>query len=318
LNNHKNIVLPIFLIVGAAKSGTTSLYNYLKAHPEIFMSEIKEPCFFSSYKVPYDIFEKNIYPAGKDTLVRDLENYTKLFRDANYKKINAIGEASTHYLFQYKETINNIKEVYKNYKINFSDIKIIIILRNPIEAAYSNYTMWNMKGKEVESFEKAIENSPKRLEDKYFNTAYINKFKYYDEVSAYKNNFNNVKVFLFEDLKKNPEKLLKETLDFLKINEIDFIPNNLGSKYNPSGKPKNKLIASFISTDNTIKNILKPIVNFILPEDIKMDLINKVKSMNLEKEQMSSKMKKHLTEIYKEDIIKTQNLIERDLSDWLK
>ncbi|MFW6230136.1 MAG: sulfotransferase domain-containing protein, partial [Halanaerobium sp.] len=135
--------LPDFLIVGAAKSGTTSLYHYLKAHPSIYMPDIKEPCFFSSYSVPYETFKKNIYPANEKNRVRELDRYKKIF--ATSEQYKSCGEASTHYLFQFEVSINNIKKIYNE---QYKQLKIIIILRNPIKAAYSNFRMWAMHGYE--------------------------------------------------------------------------------------------------------------------------------------------------------------------------
>src|SRR5690242_1148638 len=108
-------VLPNFLIVGAAKGGTTSLYYYLKQHPEVFLSVVKEPCFFCyANKTPN-------YKHSKDTVV-DFKIYKKLFETAkNYK---AIGEASSTYLFMYEETIKNIRDFIPDA----TNVKIIIIL----------------------------------------------------------------------------------------------------------------------------------------------------------------------------------------------
>ena len=90
--------LPNFLIVGAAKSGTTSLFHYLKQHPEVFMPSFKEPQYLVASKVRGRVF-KNISV---------LEDYKGLFEDASQK---AVGEASVFYLYFYKEAIQNIKTI---------------------------------------------------------------------------------------------------------------------------------------------------------------------------------------------------------------
>ena len=109
--------LPNFFIVGAAKSGTTSLAEYLKQHPEIFMSEFKEPHYF----LPEGAMASNYYGTW--------DNYMSLFKDVRNEK--AIGEASTGYLY-YPESARMI--------INrIPDAKIIISLRNPVEMAFSLY-----------------------------------------------------------------------------------------------------------------------------------------------------------------------------------
>ena len=104
--------LPNFLIVGAVKSGTTSLYYYLKQHPEIYMSDSKEPRFFSFYGIPKRIFLKNVFPNLENGFIRDWKSYLLLFQNSvNFK---AIGEASTSYLFHHERVIENLNKFYRN------------------------------------------------------------------------------------------------------------------------------------------------------------------------------------------------------------
>ena len=117
---------PNFFIVGAPKAGTTSLYAYLSMHPEVFMpSTIKEPDYFS-HKA---ILAQNLY--YNTTHVTNLEEYLDLFSLANGEK--AIGEASVSYLY-YQEAARNL------YDFN-PEARIIIILREPVERAFSHYLM---------------------------------------------------------------------------------------------------------------------------------------------------------------------------------
>src|SRR5882672_9220913 len=115
--------LPNFFIVGAPKAGTTSLYYYLSHHPEVFMSPVKEPNFFS-----YDeTVKQNLY--HKEKGVGKFEEYRQLFASSNGHH-KAIGEASVSYLF-YPSVPQRIHELVPK-------AKIIISLRNPVERAYSH------------------------------------------------------------------------------------------------------------------------------------------------------------------------------------
>ena len=143
--------LPNFLIVGAAKSGTSSLHNYLNQHPEIFMPSykdglnVKEPQFLIKNKV-------------KDRLhfgIWSWQEYKALFDDAT--KFKAIGESSVFYLYYYKEAIKNIK-----FRLD-DNIKIIILLRNPIDRAYSAFQHVSRGLKENLSFEEALQIEENRL-----------------------------------------------------------------------------------------------------------------------------------------------------------
>ena len=176
--------LPNFLIVGAAKSGTSSLHNYLNQHPDIFMPtfnkngvNVKEPQFFVKEKV-MDRIHSGVW---------DWENYIDLFKQAESHQ--AIGEASVFYLYYYEEAIKNIKRYLNN------EIKIIIILRNPIDRAFSAYTHVSRSVKENLSFEEAIELEDKRLiKDKKLTpmVRYKDMGLYYKMVNAFLKSFDNV------------------------------------------------------------------------------------------------------------------------------
>jgi len=137
--------LPNFLVVGVAKSGTTSLYHYLNQHPDIFIPSRKECRFFSSkpgnFKGPGREFQN-------DT-IKDIQGYRRLFLGCF--NISARGDVSNDYLFYYTESIENIKRHIGE------DAKIIIRLRNPIDRAYSNYLRHIREGWEALSFEDGLE-----------------------------------------------------------------------------------------------------------------------------------------------------------------
>ena len=116
-------MLPNFLIVGAAKSGTTSLYRYLQQHPDIFMSQKKEPKFFSSQFLKFPF----VGPGDQNmelSICKTFDKYESLFKYAD--NIKAVGEASADNLYYYTHAIPLIKKYLGN-------VKILIILRNPID-----------------------------------------------------------------------------------------------------------------------------------------------------------------------------------------
>ena len=145
--------LPNFLIVGAAKSGTSSLHNYLNQHPEVFMPsynsegmKVKEPRFLIK-----DLVKHRLHNG-----VWNWEEYKSLFDDVIDEK--AIGESTVLYLYYHKEAIKNIKEKLGN------DVKIIIMLRNPSVRAYSAFQHVSRGFKEQNSFEESLEMEDGRLE----------------------------------------------------------------------------------------------------------------------------------------------------------
>jgi len=207
--------IPNFLIVSGGRSGTTSLYYYLSEHPEIYMSPNKEPYFLTGLDFKRFVNTPSFFI--KDLWVKDFKSYKQLFDNASNEKI--LGEASVSYLYYYKETIPNIKKYLE-------DPKIIIIIRNPVERAFSHYLHNVQTNLETLGFEEAILKEKKRiLNNWWWGFHYKNAGYYLKSITAYKENFSNVKIFFFEDFKDNFSNFFKEMLLFLEV-DADFRPDN--------------------------------------------------------------------------------------------
>ncbi|MGH7791258.1 MAG: sulfotransferase family protein [Thermodesulfobacteriota bacterium] len=302
--------LPNFLIVGAAKSGTTSIYHYLRQHPEIYLPENKEPRFFVSSEFgeidPNDPFYTYI---NKTTTVT-LEEYARLFKSAYKEK--AIGEASVQYLYFHKTAIPQIKK-------HLGNIKIIMILRNPVERAFSAYSHYSAVKAEGLSFEECLEIEEHRRNN---NWAMAHFYKdlgfYYEQVKSYSKNFSRVKVYLYDDLKKDSSFVLRDIYEFLEVGP-SFVPYNINVKYNVSGVPKIEALQSFFSTyDHPLKKILRPLFLNTSGKEKTENLVNHFKNKNLRKQKIKPETKKYLIEVYRDDILMLEKLIDRDLSSWLK
>ena len=186
-----NSNLPNFLIVGAAKSGTSSLHNYLNQHPEVFMPsynemgmKVKEPRFLI----------KDLVQDRLNYGIWEFKEYQDLF--VNSHKYKAVGEATVLYLYYYQHTIQNIK-----YYIG-DDVKIIIMLRNPIERAYSAYLFASRTYQENKTFEEALTYSSERYKtDDTLSPMILYKElgMYYKMVKAYIDNFKDVHIVLYDD-----------------------------------------------------------------------------------------------------------------------
>ena len=121
------MILPNFIIIGAARAGTTSLYNYLKQHPQIYIPKVKEPRYFVSNTLNKISKSDPSYDNIRESSVFDKNEYYQLFNtDRAYKRY---GEASVHYLYNYKECIPRIKS-------ELGDISIIIMF----SVRYHKYT----------------------------------------------------------------------------------------------------------------------------------------------------------------------------------
>lgn len=304
--NKKN--LPNFLIVGAAKAGTTSLYHYLKQHPQIYLNdEIKESFFLTGLNF------KNINSEGgyyNLNAINDVSGYQALFDGSNYA--TAIGEVCVGYLYFYKKTIPNIKR-YLN------DPKIIIILRNPVDRAYSNYLHFVRDGFEKQSFEDALNLENVRENASYWwGYQYKKAGLYYKSVKTYLENFSNIRISIFEDFINNPRLMLQNLLDFLEVN-YSLFPNNINEKYNVSGVPRNKSLHRLITDPKEfIPPYLERIIKYTINNKVRDKLVRSMYNKNLRKSKMNENTRTFLKNYYREDVLQLQKLIDRDLSHWLK
>lgn len=291
--------LPDFLIVGAAKSGTTSLYYYLKQHPQIFMPDNKEPWFFSfagEGKKEEEIFKR------KKDIVTDFDEYLSLFDDAAISQIP--GEASTTYLYLHEKTIQNIKKYHPAWK----NLKITIILRNPIDRAYSHYLNDDSSGHINLSFREVLEKWKSKELSLFDN--YIDYGFYFDQIKSYKNTFDRVRIYLFEDLDTNPLLLVQDIFDFLNV-DASFIPDT-NLRYNIT--TGSRFAGNLIYKPNLIKGAIK----IFLPHTMRTKIKNKIVKGCTRKLQLGECEIETLKKIYREDILKLQELIDRDLSQWLE
>tara|TARA_B110000211_G_scaffold40103_1_gene41309 strand:- start:1259 stop:2158 length:900 start_codon:yes stop_codon:yes gene_type:complete len=293
---------PNFIIIGAMKSATTSLYTYIKQHPHIFMTKVKEPMFFNNFQ------QENNYNilGSKSKKSTTLEEYLAMFKDAKNEK--AIGEASPAYIYN-----ENAPYLIKEH---LPDVKIIAILRQPTDRAYSNFLHTKRADREnVNSFEQAIKIEKERISDNWSPLYhYIQKGFYSVQLKRYYNLFpkENIKVYLFEDVVKTPKETLKDIFKFLNVDEN--IEIDVSKKSNVSGTPKG--ILGFILKKMRYYNLMP---KFAISDYLPTFIINLLfKSVYKDTEKLDSVLRKELTDkYYREEILKLEKLIDRDLSNWL-
>jgi hypothetical protein len=297
--------LPNFLIIGAQKAGTTALNHYLKQHPQIYMSPAKEPGFFAfegetlDFRGPGDEY-------GHRFVTTELDAYRKLFEGVTNE--TAIGESSTWYLYSSKAP-----ERIQHY---IPDTKLIAILRNPVDRAYSSFLHLIRDEREpFNDFAKALKEEQTRINNNWeYLWRYTDMGFYSVQLKRYFEKFDpsQIKVFLYEDLNDNPANLLKETFRFLQVDET-YIPE-VFTRLNVSGARKSKTVDALLDDKNPIKRFLKP----LLPVKFRKSIANQLRTYNYAKPECLPSVRKELIGIFREDILELQNLIERDLSKWLE
>ena len=207
-------IWPNFFIVGAQKAGTTSLYFYLKDIPQVYMSPLKEPFYFAPHAV---------HNSASD-IIRDKKEYLRLFEKANGHI--AIGEASPIYLWD--------PDAPKLIHQTVPHARIIMILRDPIERAYSIYLEKVRYSGVKSSFYDELMRDYKS-QDKLYGPSqlYVEMGMYYEQVKRYFDTFGReqVKVIIFEEFIQHPEQTVNEVLAFLGVNNT--VTADMMEHYNP-------------------------------------------------------------------------------------
>jgi sulfotransferase family protein len=301
---------PNFFIVGAARSGTTSLYEYLSRVPQVYMPSIKEPHYFAP-SVPTN---SHISPF----VIHDKENYLQLFRDV--KEEIAIGEASPSYLLE-RESPKLIHDLLPT-------ARIIMILRDPVDRAFSHYLMNIHNGWENIPFYDALQKDYNRQDKGYFiSHLYVETGLYSEQVKRYFRIFNKeqIKVLIFEEFIKNTAAAVTDVLRFLNV-EPSFIPNNLNIAYNSHSyltqRWRERIIKSlFNSKANAIlRRGIKSLVSDSIWNAVKVNILpirdrlteNQIAKKD-DKPQIQENARIFLQDIYRTDVVKLRSLLGRPL-----
>ena len=301
-----NSKLPNFLIVGAAKCGTSSLHNYLNQHPDIFMPtftddglKVKEPRFLIKEKVK-ERLSKGIW---------NYEDYKSLFD--NVTNEIAIGESTVLYLYYYNEAIKNIKKYFGE------NVKIIIMLRNPIDRAFSAYLFASRTPQENQIFKEALMNARKRF-DKDDTLSPMILYKelglYYKMVKAYMENFKDVHIVLYDNFILQTDLEVRRVFDFLNIINNNDI--NTSKIINSGGK---KWDSSFMKDLLMAEGGMKKILRFLLPKKARVNIKERLtNSFTSKADKINESIKKELLDYYQKDIHLLEKLISKDLSKWIQ
>ena len=295
---------PNFFIIGAAKAGTSSLYKYLAQHPEIFLSPVKEPHFFS-YR------ERAVFSKGPGDVDRfsdatpDLDSYLGLFKNVANEK--AIGEASTTYLDSL-EAPGRIREFAPK-------AKIIVMLRNPVDRAYASFMHLRRDGVEPYAvFERALEQEETRIKNEWSPLWHYKARQFtHEKLARYYALFPKpqIRVYSYDKWRRDNAATLKDIFSFLEVHDA-YLPD-LSRSYNVGGVPKNEQMHRILLHQSVLKSIVKSIV----PPGYRTLLKRRLLRANLQRPELSSKVRRELLSMYKEDIMKVQQLTELDLSHWL-
>lgn len=281
---------PDFIYIGAGKCGTTSLHQYLDQHPNVYICPQKETYFFLPEQV-----RKNLRRYGA---ILTEEDYLKLFQDAPPN--SCIVEFSTTY-YAHGDSAKLIADALPK-------VKLLATLRNPVDRAFSSYQMLVRAGGEKRPFKDLLDPDIK----------YVKRGFYYSELLPFFDRWHkqDLKVLLYEDLCSNPKQFMQEIFAFLGV-EQSFMPD-MSKRGRTGGLPKNQAFHRLLTKENTVRKLAASLLRPLLPKEKRQQLRDALVKQNITKVELDAESRARLTLMYRDDILKLQDLIDRDLSAWLE
>ena len=284
--------LPDFFVVGAAKAGTTSLYEYLRSTPGVHVSPVKEPHYFAP----------NVWTNQPDKKVVDLATYRALFQGAGEK--DAVGEASPFYLWD-PDSPALIKEMV-------SEARVIIMLRDPVERAFSHYLMEVGSGSETLSFYEALQANARQSDGTWgVGRHYLEMGQYSEQVRRYLDNFGDsrVKVIFFEDFVEDAKAVVKETLWFLGVEGRAIIP--AVKVHNAFAAPRGRWAKHLIFSSPA-----RRLARTLVPGPLRQLAWRRLLLKPGEKPEMSLEARGFLRSFYREDVSMLQDMLVDQELPW--
>ena len=290
------MTLPNFLIIGAGRSGTTSIYHYLREHPQVFMSNLKETNFLA-YEGERDA-DPYLFP------IRSLDAYEALF--AAGARHRAVGEASPMYLVR-PSAIDRIEQLIPH-------ARLIAILRDPAERAHAAYLGASRKGLEPRSLAQALRDYRNGVAGP-LPLAHFDSGFYHRHLTRYLDRLDRERlaVHLYDDFARDAGAIMTQIYRFLDVDD-SFVPDTT-VRYNASGIARNRLVDAVVRT-NSFKRSLKSRLPHRLRRPL-MALGTAINRRNLVKPGLAQELRRDLIALYREDVLKLQDLLQRDLTAWL-
>jgi hypothetical protein len=282
--------LPDFIIVGAGKSGTSSLQGYLQQHPQIYLCPKKETFYFLNERVRAN--------SAKWGAVQTLEEYRELFAAAQSDQV--VGEISTTYYADPKSArlIHGL----------LPDVKILAILRNPIDRAFSDYQMHVNNGSEKRTFAEVV-----GLDIKYINCGF-----YHQQLQHYYEVFppEQIKVLLYDDYCQDAQAFLQSIFDFIGV-DSQFVADT-STRARVGGVPKRQWVRQLLAEKNPLRTLAASLLKLFMPLEARQKIRSQLLKKNTVRTQLDEVSFQRLATLYQDDVNQLQTLLDRNLSHWLQ
>ena len=306
--------MPTFLIIGAMKGGTWSLYEYLAQHPEVFAPDVKEPTFFvdcapHGMRMPYR-GRRTFLKRGEQAAFGTLGSYRQLFRGA--EDYAARFEASTSYL-SHPPAAKYIKELLPS-------IKLVALLRNPVDRAYSAYNFQRSFGREpAETFEEALrEERAGQRDDWWYSWRHLHCGLYAQHLETYRRSFRDDQFLILrsESFFADPTSTCRRILHFIGVDPEYRLPTH---RIRNETRIRNPLLTAAYR-DVFLQSSLQGALRAFFPKAVRRPAAARmrriVESMGRRPPPMGVTLRSELVDFFAADIERLGNLVDWDPRAW--
>jgi hypothetical protein len=288
---------PDFLVIGAYKSGTSALHHAIRQHPGLFVPS-KEPNFFAFAD---GVASDRPVKPGSVVLEKD---YLRLFARAGPDAV--AGEVSPEYMAN--------PAACPRIAATVPEVRLVAVLRNPVERAYSDYLMYRRDGDErCERFGDALDQQDQRRARGHPTGYYVGTGFYAAQLRPYFDRFprEQLHVLLHDELRADHQQALAGVFQFLGV-DPSFRPTDT-KPVNVSGVATTRMAAAALAARRRLRGVLRP----ILPETVKL-WGNRAVQRSLDRPELDRADRARLAELYRSDVTELGRLLDRDLSHWLR
>jgi hypothetical protein len=304
------VTLPNFIVIGAAKSGTEALCTFLGEHPDVYMCPHREPNFFEAEgrpEVPYRGPGDAAW-LGPEMWTATLEEYEALFAGADHQR--AVGEGTASYLY------SDSGEVPARIQRHLPEARLVAVLRNPVDRAYSAYSMMRGIGREpLGRFADALDAEEQRRAEGWEPIwHYVRMGLYTEQLRRYDERFaaDQLKVLLYDDFEERPARVLAELFAYLGVDEA-FVPDTT-ARHNVSLVPRSSRLHRLTVGRFAPRRAAKAVV----PARVRRRLQRRIQAQNLVRpDPLEPALRARLLETFRPDVLALQDRLGRDLSGWL-
>ncbi len=296
-------MLPHFVVAGAAKAGTTALFEYLGQHPQLFLPHPKEPHYWAFGDMKLQVAPYGDGRTLSRRVVGNLADYERLFDTAQPGQVR--GEAAPTTLY--------VERAADRLAARLPEVRVLMMLRQPADRAYSAYQFQRMRGFEPLSLTDALAAEDERVEAGWQHMYHYRRMGQYSaQVQRFVERFpaEQLHVIVYDDFVRDPLGVLKGVFGFLGVDDA-FVPPRTPRPM-LSGTPRLPLVARMVSRPNVVRSLARSVV----PRRFRPAVVAPLRKASVRRDPIDPTVWDELTASFADDISQLEVLIDRDLSAW--